>query len=197
MTSPQMPPRSPASASAPPPVVRSQGSLKDKKATQESTGCEVPFVPAGGGTSFTRFKQLSTRRPKMSPHKKRTASSPSLHSLPSPLVFEQSSVAIKDPDHATFAASEKQKLPEAEDPPRSDNNNSRPTAYNGHQQQKMAPIVGFMPHLDPSEWTVVGEAEDHPGRRKASGFLQPIKHLSGKKNEAVTKAISIHELFSP
>jgi len=27
---------------------------------------------------------------------------------------------------------------------------------------------------------VVDEVEDHPGRRKNSGFLQPMKHLSGK-----------------
>jgi len=26
---------------------------------------------------------------------------------------------------------------------------------------------------------VVDELEDHPGRRKSSGFLQPMKHLSG------------------
>ena len=32
----------------------------------------------------------------------------------------------------------------------------------------------------PGQYTVVDEAEDHPGRRKSSGFLQPMKHLSGR-----------------
>ena len=33
-------------------------------------------------------------------------------------------------------------------------------------------------------WLMVEEMKepDHPGRRKSSGFFQPIKHLSGKKN---------------
>ena len=30
-------------------------------------------------------------------------------------------------------------------------------------------------------WLMVEEGKDHPGRRKNSGFFQPIKHLSGKK----------------
>jgi hypothetical protein len=30
-------------------------------------------------------------------------------------------------------------------------------------------------------WLMVEQTKDHPGRRKDSGFLQPIKHLSGKK----------------
>ena len=30
-------------------------------------------------------------------------------------------------------------------------------------------------------WLMVEETKDHPGRRKNSGFFQPIKHLSGKK----------------
>ena len=34
--------------------------------------------------------------------------------------------------------------------------------------------------FDPGQWTVVDETKDHPGRRKSSGFLQPIKHLSGR-----------------
>ena len=32
----------------------------------------------------------------------------------------------------------------------------------------------------PGQYTVVDEVEDHPGRRKSSGFLQPMKHLSGR-----------------
>ena len=35
------------------------------------------------------------------------------------------------------------------------------------------------PFVDLTQWTGVGEAEDHPGKRKASGFFQPIRHLSG------------------
>ena len=31
----------------------------------------------------------------------------------------------------------------------------------------------------PGQFTVMDEAEDHPGMRKNSGFLQPMKHLSG------------------
>lgn len=31
-------------------------------------------------------------------------------------------------------------------------------------------------------WLMVEEGKDHPGRRKNSGFFQPIKHLSGKEN---------------
>ena len=51
-------------------------------------------------------------------------------------------------------------------------------------------------------WLMVEEMKepDHPGRRKSSGFFQPIKHLSGKKN--LTKegqcyvCISISQVFS-
>ena len=40
--------------------------------------------------------------------------------------------------------------------------------------------------FDPSQWTVVDETKDHPGRRKSSGFLQPIKHLSGRKGRRLS-----------
>ncbi len=39
------------------------------------------------------------------------------------------------------------------------------------------------PFVDPSQWTVLDETHDHPGRRKNSGFFQPIKHLSGREGE--------------
>ena len=38
-------------------------------------------------------------------------------------------------------------------------------------------------------WLMVEETKDHPGRRKNSGFLQPIKHLSGKKCCEIAKAL--------
>ncbi|XP_059094330.1 uncharacterized protein LOC131889269 isoform X3 [Tigriopus californicus] len=34
------------------------------------------------------------------------------------------------------------------------------------------------PYLSPTQWTILDETQDHPGRRKHSGFFQPIKHLS-------------------
>ena len=40
---------------------------------------------------------------------------------------------------------------------------------------------GFKSLIDKSHLTVVDETKDHPGRRKNSGFFQPIKHLSGRK----------------
>lgn len=36
------------------------------------------------------------------------------------------------------------------------------------------------PPTPSGHWTVMDETQDHPGRRKRSGFFQPIKHLSGK-----------------
>ena len=46
---------------------------------------------------------------------------------------------------------------------------------------EMKPPAGaFMGYMDTSPWTVLDHAEDHPGMRKSSGFLQPIRHLSGE-----------------
>ena len=39
-------------------------------------------------------------------------------------------------------------------------------------------VPGYMQY--PGQYTVMDEAEDHPGRRKNSGLLQPLKHLSGR-----------------
>jgi hypothetical protein len=46
------------------------------------------------------------------------------------------------------------------------------------------PSTGYHPiqMQFPGQFTVIDEAEDHPGRRKSSGFLQPMKHLSGRMN---------------
>ena len=52
-------------------------------------------------------------------------------------------------------------------------------------------------------WLMVEEMKepDHPGRRKSSGFFQPIKHLSGKKNLTkrgylVENNQQLHRIFS-
>ena len=70
------------------------------------------------------------------------------------------------------------------------NNNNKvlvPTEGGKVLMQQQQTAGGYPPpshgsYLDPSQWTVVDETQDHPGRRKDSGFLQPIKHLSGKTN---------------
>ncbi len=47
--------------------------------------------------------------------------------------------------------------------------------------------------MDPSQWTVRDETQDHPGRRKNSGFFQPIKHLSGQTETAAQKPLHYRE----
>ncbi len=37
-----------------------------------------------------------------------------------------------------------------------------------------------VPMQYPGQFTVMDDSEDHPGMRKNSGFLQPMKHLSGR-----------------
>ena len=49
------------------------------------------------------------------------------------------------------------------------------------------------PFVDPSQWTVRDETQDHPGRRKNSGFFQPIKHLSGQTETAAQKPLHYRE----
>lgn len=144
----------PASPSVRPPTTTSGGS--------RASGCQVPFVPAGGGSSFTRFKQLSTRRqnpsrqPRSSPRpQQRTVSSPSL-------TLE------------TSTQSPPTTLPAL---PMAFNNNPPVSSTPAISPYKLAPF-------SPPQWGVVDEPEDHPGRRKASGFLQPIKHLSGIINNS-------------
>ena len=43
-------------------------------------------------------------------------------------------------------------------------------------------------------WLMVEEGKDHPGRRKNSGFFQPIKHLSGKIFEIFKNEISCNKI---
>lgn len=146
----------PASPSVRPPTTTNASSSR-------ASGCQVPFVPAGGGSSFTRFKQLSTRRqhpsrpPRSSPRpQQRTVSSPSL------------TLETTTQSPPTLPA-----LPMAF-------NNNPPvstTTIGGSSPYKLAPF-------STPQWGVVDEPEDHPGRRKASGFLQPIKHLSGIINNS-------------
>jgi hypothetical protein len=143
------------------------GSLNSKQSS--TSGCEIPFVPAGGGSSLTRFKQLSTRRshptrPKMaaaSPHKHRTVSSPSL------------TEAMADEEKKEPEASSAQQ-PRCQATNGNNNNNQKTTA------SMVVSSALQQPFISPPHWAVMDELEDHPGRRKSSGFLQPIKHLSGR-----------------
>ena len=151
-------PSRPPSPSSPRTPSRRGTSLTEKK-RHSRYGCEVPFVPAEGGSSFTRFKQLSTRRSsptKRSPRgRSRTVSSPSLTGSAS-----QSQVAPVKAEIDPLIP-----MTSSLNPPQSGN------GQGSHALSKYA----LTPH-----WTIVDEAEDHPCRRKSSGFFQPIKHLSGK-----------------
>ena len=210
------PPRSPSAPPPPPaPSASSRGS-SFKGRYSESSGCQVPFVPAGEGSSFTRFKQLSTRRsnptrPKFSPSRKqqRTVSSPSLHSLLSSSHWEQTSSETKQnptlvPPQATTSGSpsspsphHQQQHPDCKDSnsfhhPEEEaegvNNNgaflpTTPSKHHAMLKSYETSSTKTTPFVDLTQWTVLGEAqEDHPGRRKASGFFQPIRHLSGSRS---------------
>ena len=64
-----------------------------------------------------------------------------------------------------------------------------PSGING-QYNSAFPVESPDTHfLDPSQWTIVDETRDHPGRRKNSGFFQPIKHLSGELRQNKTDLI--------
>ena len=61
------------------------------------SGCQVPFVAAGEGSSLTRFKQLSTRRGGRPRTKQRTVSSPGLVSEGFEVLGEPNLVGIGQP----------------------------------------------------------------------------------------------------
>ena len=48
-------------------------------------------------------------------------------------------------------------------------------------------------YLDPAQWTVVDEVKDHPGMRRHSGFFQPIRHLSGRKQKSCICSLFIQK----
>ena len=201
------PPRSPSAPNPPlPPSTSSRGS-SFKGRYSESSGCQVPFVPAGEGSSFTRFKQLSTRRshpnrPKVSPSRKqqRTVSSPSLHSLITNWESENNPSTLVPPPPASEAGVSPQpqpavgldsnsfRPPEEEEEEEGVNNNaflpatpsSKARLHHNMLKSYDTSSTKTTPFVDLTQWTTQGEAqEDHPGRRKASGFFQPIRHLSG------------------
>jgi len=230
------PPRSPSAPPPPlPPSTSSRGS-SFKGRYSESSGCQVPFVPAGEGSSFTRFKQLSTRRshpsrPKFSPSRKqqRTVSSPSLHSLlssshwesepqnnPSTLVPPPPASASGSPSlipthqhqpHSQPAAgggldSKSFHPPEEEEEEEEGVNNnaflpatpsSKTMVHHNMLKSYDTSSTKTTPFVDLTQWTTVaGEAqEDHPGRRKASGFFQPIRHLSGIEFSRIIRSFRI------
>ena len=49
----------------------------------------------------------------------------------------------------------------------------------GRPVNNNAPIVSTHLPLHWKTFSEISEVEDHPGRRKESGFFQPIRHLSG------------------
>ena len=216
MSSPSLPPRSPsAPPPVPPPVMLRSGSAKRKNTTvqQEISGCEVPFVPAGGGTSFTRFKQLSTRRKEGSTgtgtQKQRTVSSPSLGAA-----FSEEKETSSQDETWGSTASTMTAIPVTQSGPQTTAPSSLPLSTHPKEvvsvsgQQRGSKDLAFnnngsslgftvnpgiqptgdgtkpsafMGYLDASQWTVLDDgSRDHPGMRKTSGFLQPIRHLSGK-----------------
>ena len=124
-----------------------------------NSGCQVPFIAAGEGSSLTRFKQLSTRRGGRPRTKERTVSSPSLISegldiLGEPCLTGLGGGRLPVNNNAPMFAGASARLP---------------------------------PSLRKDEYDY-DEAEDHPGRRKESGFFQPIKHLSGNLQKAHSNA---------
>lgn len=79
-------------------------------------------------------------------------------------------------------------------------------SYGGHSKAgvitpvKSVQVLGHGSHHQqqqfPGQFTVMDEAEDHPGMRKNSGFLQPMKHLSGKaKNKNIFYQLIPHRNF--
>ena len=160
---------------------------KDRPASQRS-GCEVPFVPAEGGSSFTRFKQLSTRRcspssrPRVSParpkQRTRTVSSPSLtgspNTAPEPEIVEDMAPLVP----MNWTANDDEKAPIVSDGSKPNPTPSMNPRVNGHGEKPSSSY--YLPPTTGTQWTLVEKAEDHPCRRKSSGFFQPIKHLSGK-----------------
>ena len=137
-----------------PPTMSRGGSLNGRRTRQTAnSGCEVPFVLAGG--SFTRFKQLSTRRshqPQVAPAAPVTTTAASSPSLVGIVTSSVTGANI-------------------------------PAGQNKHSSSSTGsrPYYLYTP-MDKSEFAVKDEAEDHPMRRsrKETGFLQPIKHLSGR-----------------
>ena len=150
-------------ASSPPHSPPPNNNVGGKKGS--NSGCQVPFVAAGEGSSLTRFKQLSTRRSGggvgRPSTKERTVSSPSL--------ISEGLDILGDPCLTGLTGGGGGRLPV--------NNN--------------APMFGAT-RLPPSslrkEEYDDDEVEDHPGRRKESGFFQPIKHLSGNLQKAHSNA---------
>ena len=141
---------SPPHSSNPNPNPKPNISSTNIEKKDSKSGCQVPFVAAGEGSSLTRFKQLSTRRggrPRTK-QRTRTVSSPSLVSEGFEVLGEPNLVGIGQP-------------------------------FNDN-----APLVN--PHL-PLHWTAFSDGtEDHPGHRRASGFFQPIRHLSGNLQKATS-----------
>lgn len=123
------------------------GSLNGRRT---ASGCEVPFVLAGGSSSFTRFKQLSTRR-----HQRHQQ--PQVKMSPAAAVVTASSPSLVGVTSTAMGQTV--------------NNNGAPL-----KEEKPY----FYTPMAPSAFAVMDDAEDHPGRRKETGFLQPIKHLSGR-----------------
>ena len=137
-----------------PPTMSRGGSLNGRRTRQTAnSGCEVPFVLAGG--SFTRFKQLSTRR------------------------SHQPQVAPAAPVTTTAAASSPSLVGIVTSSVTGANIPAGQNKYSSSSSSR--PYYLYTP-MDKSEFAVKDEAEDHPMRRsrKETGFLQPIKHLSGR-----------------
>jgi hypothetical protein len=182
----------------------SSSEAKDRKRSQqEMTGCEVPFVPVTtGASSFSRFKQLSTRRTTSSSTATtattssataatRTTSSPNLapaqHGRASagPMASAPPFMQVPLPPGKTFdfpTIEHKNGLGAAETLPTP---SRRPSAVglgfglNDSPTRSAVLQAASAPYLSP-HWTMVEDGtKDHPGRRKSSGFFQPIKHLSG------------------
>jgi hypothetical protein len=77
-----------------PKISSTNNGKKDSK-----SGCQVPFVAAGEGSSLTRFKQLSTRRGGRPRTKQRTVSSPGLVSEGFEVLGEPNLVGIGQPSN--------------------------------------------------------------------------------------------------
>ena len=68
------------------------------------------------------------------------------------------------------------------------NNNDR--SYTGPNGEHDYRRESFQSPGQGRPWLMVEEGKDHPGRRKNSGFFQPIKHLSGKKRHPMKRLIN-------
>lgn len=181
-----------------------------KKSQQETSGCENPFVPVTT-SQFSRFKQLSTRRGETRSSRGRSSSGP--HVPPPPTLgagpggASGGDVGASGPGGPTpgspppfdftngvtlVAANMDPQLVMATRPPFS--SVATPTVTGTTmlpsapppQVKPVGSVLAQAPEgtfMDPGEWTVFDETQDHPGRRKNSGFFQPIKHLSGKSEQ--------------